>query len=894
MKKRGFFFSTDALLALFLVVLGIYLVSTMYINDTPGDNVSFASEDAMSVLSSTKVKDLNNSYVNKLANNGTIDNNSNIVEGIGALWAKGKTDMARKLAKNVTASLVPEGHGVSFVINDDVLYTNNLTKGEELASYKSLVTGYGEDKPLNGTSARVYLSSIGEHKREAFTYFGGYIGQGNVTHSIELPTDFSGENFIDASIKAEIPGDFHLFINNISCGGLYDGSEGEVQEWDLDSCSSSFQPGGNRVKFVFDSELNQSYISGGFINVQFYTDTIKDSDTNITRYNFPEIEGLINIYDSLSAQGLITNININVTFYNEYDTFLTIGNETIFYAPGKNKTQNIQLDKDVMYPPTQVPLRMGVTNLSNVTVVKDGKPSDSVLVTDVSGSMDTCGIESEEEVTYCSYEYQYWYWWLYTECEYPGSCNANECNESTTDTRNHDVYTTNETVCKATFLEIAKNASNGFVDYVLDDSLEHRIGLVDYSDNADSYMDLTNAREVLHNEIDDYEADGNTCTCCAINRGRMLVEDSDNHRFIVLLSDGEPNLGCADTDTTDGSTAYDAEQTAYDAADRVCNENITLFTVGFGDQMSDEGREIMKNLACNESDYYNATDVEDLSRIYEQISQEILLQANYSAQTLDVVGNYTTTEIYEDSYVEMEYIPYSEEKDYGTVPMDFVVSDFGDSPDNCDAQVFIPENIDVEDAYVASFSGNLWNKKLSVNDEYVYNLDKYNANYSTLGDPFQLQVPAKKLEEGQINNFSLNVGDEVNNTNCSKNNSFIYTGKVDILNASAPYSEVLPKADGCTWHVENYKRETTNLTVPSDYGGGNHCYYTNSSHGSAYYNQNDSYDVATYNLLAHLDSNNNGRVFIDLKEDDLSINVKTIEHIPYLWGPAVAEVRIWK
>lgn len=174
-------------------------------------------------------------------------------------------------------------------------------------------------------------------------------------------------------------------------------------------------------------------------------------------------------------------------------------------------------------------------------------------------------------------------------------------------------------------------------------------------------------------------------------------------------------------------------------------------------------------------------------------------------------------------------------------------------------------------------------------------MTEFSGDFSRLGDPHIINVPPNIIEEGEKNHFELEVGSSPSNTtNCSEDNSIIYKGMIDLLNASSPYSDVLPEAEGCTWQIENYKEEITTLKVPADYDDEQECYHTSSSYGPDYYNQDDSYDVAMYDLLDYMDYNNNGRVFMDFEEDDLSINIKTIDHIPYLWGPAVAEVRVWR
>jgi hypothetical protein len=895
-KKKGIYFSIDAILALFILVITITSLSIIYYNEKPKEQLNYYSKDIINYFSTTKISELNNTYIDILISNQTITNiNSTIIEEVLRLWATNNKNIATNIIKNLTNKIILDEYNIAFVIDNEIVYLiNNSVTPKEISTHKSLITGIEESKAITGTSIRIFFSKTGDYTTKDYVYFGGFTGQGNISHNIYLPSDFTEDKLIHAQIKAEIPGDFYIFINNNLCGGLNLGESKIINIWDLNSCKSFFTPNKNTIKINFISTLNESYISGGYIKTEYNTETIKE-DLNSTKkkYEFPAIKGLINLYDSLSAQGVITKWKLNVTFYNEYDTFLTLGNETIFYAPGKNETQNIVLNQNVMYPPTQIPLRMGVTNLSNVTVITEGKVSDSILVTDVSGSMNTCGIEEYEDVTYCRYEYRWWLLWFWTECEYTGSCSSNECGGGTT-TRNHQVFTRNETVCKATFMDIAKNASKSFVNFVLDESLEHKIGLVDYSTNANSYLDLTNVRSVLHNEIDNYNANGWTCTCCGLNRARSMVSSSDNHKFIILMSDGDPNYMCTTTDDTTGSSTdfTNAANSAKASAQRICNENITIFSIGFGDLMSEQGKDLMKELTCNnESHYYDATNVEDLALIYEQISQEILLKANYSSQTINVVGNFSLTEIFDGSYFELEYIPYLTEDTYGTIPITFESDNF----DSCNAQIFIPDKLEIKDAFITSFSGNMWTKKLKVNNDFIYDLDIYNTDYSVLGDPFQIQIPSAYIVSNALNNFTLEVGDNpLNNSNCSKNNSLIYTGLFNLLNASIPYSSVLPNAIGCTWKIEHESGKIMSLKIPEDYSGSKICDYNSSSFSINNIDQEDSYDMAMYYFLSYIDYDNNGKIFIDFDDSELLISSKLIRDIPYLWGPSIFEVRIWK
>ena len=79
------------------------------------------------------------------------------------------------------------------------------------------------------------------------------------------------------------------------------------------------------------------------------------------------------------------------------------------------------------------------------------------------------------------------------------------------------------------------------------------------------------------------------------------------------------------------------------------------------------------------------------------------------------------------------------------------------------------------------------------------------------------------------------------------------------------------------------------FTVPSDYIGTRVCEYR-----TAAYNLNNALDVVMYDLLSNFDIDSDGFVDISISEEDLEVEAQTIEEIPFLWGPALIEVRIWR
>lgn len=884
-RKKGVYYSTDALLAgLLLVGVAATLLSVSYYEPNVEEK-TFITQDLLNILGTLRVSTINHSFVlNEIATGNITDENNTVLEQIGEYWALNQTAKATELFEIVTNGSLPPSLNIRFGIGDDELFLQNNSEITNLVVSRRMISGIAKGAPITGSSSSAYLKKVRNKKNNAFAYFGGFYGQGNVTVTLSLPADFQSSRLLLAELKLQTPGTFNVYINGNNCNGPYTGNGTYVDVWDISACNTSFQAENNSIDFVFTSDLGSSYIAGGFLKVTYTTDTVKQPEqSGFKRYHLPDIEGFINLYDAFAAQGVINNWTLNMTFYNEYDTFVTIGNETIFVAPGDNQTQNVVYSRyNQSLPPTAIPLRIGTTNLSNITIVKEGLPADSFLVTDVSGSMTDCGEYGTTE--YCNYWYKgdwWWWWWSSARCLDTGSCTGDACSVGASSTTGHYI----DYNCLASLMDLAKEADHLFVDIIFNDSLLHSIGLVDYSSNANPATDLTNVNGTLHNEIDTYSAGGGTCTCCGINRARTLLNTSPNNKFMIVLSDGEPTLHCdgSITETSGTSGSAQGRTDAIASGQAACDQNITVYTIGFGESMSVQGHDVMRQIACNDSLYFNATNVTQLAQIYENISNQVLVAANYSSQTINVIGNFSTAELY-DSFIDLYYEPVLPPDLQGRLSLTFESDQFS----SCDETIALPEGVIIEDAFVTSFSGMHWTKDLEVNGATIFNLSAYDDDFALLGDPFIVQIPSVLLTPGANNDISLSVGDSpANVTSCSENNSLIYTV---LINASTPRSQAMEVNEGCNWTVQSETDKFFTLYIPSTYTGANTCSYTNSSIN---YNALDAYDSAVYHLLRQLDPDDNGKVLVDLTEADLEITITLVSGIPYLWGPTIAHAQVW-
>ena len=347
---------------------------------------------------------------------------------------------------------------------------------------------------------------------------------------------------------------------------------------------------------------------------------------------------------------------------------------------------------------------------------------------------------------------------------------------------------------------------------------------------------------------------------------------------MMVMSDGVANRECAAQQGT-GSSTQDAIEAACDARK---NYGITVYSVGYSDA-ADEGT-LQAIADCGRGIFKKSNNTRELQEFYQDVASTIVSASRHS-QTIEIEGegNIAASILYADSYIEMNYAPVVAPPQFAEISLKIEEKNFP----TCNFTTYIPSDIRVTDARLTSYSSEHWTDVLKVNFNQVYNLSTYSEDYTPLGDPFIINIPVSNLVSGD-NVFFVSTGDSSSNTtSCSQNNTFIYTGQ---FTAAVSYNDVLEKAVGCSWTVESEDGTTTLIEVPIYYSGTKDCYYTSTQID---YDQNDTYDDAMFNLLDNLDFDDNGKIFVNIEENDLVIGAIAIGKIPYPWGPAITEVRVW-
>lgn len=494
-KKRGVYFTIDAILAAGILITAIVLISKTYVSEPSKEQAAFISEDTISVFTNLKISEIDNDYVKSLIEVGTIENtNKTLLEQIGELWAEDNMALAQSLAKNITENLIPKRFGVGIYIDGEEIYSRSKPIGRSLISSRKIISGIEKEKPTSGFVSKVVLSGIKSKVTSSYAYFGGLEGEGNLTKRLMLSDNVI---FINGSyIEVSAGGDFNLYINGIFSGKYNKTSSNDkkADNWNLSNTYfANFRPGENNITINFAN--GSSYIAGGFISVTYETSSTNDTQTfDYERNWLPGIDGAINLYSSFYAPPNLTNMSIFLHFLSQYQTYFTIGNKTIFESNGSIYDQEIFLDDatlsalldyDLLEEKT-IPIRMGFREADYSFESK----LSAVLITDRTGTMNNCDVDAT-----CS----------------PGLCDSSS-------------------PCHEKRIEAARESDKAFIDTILS-SKNNEVGLASfgrYSNPSCDFHDMSNDNVSLKTRVDDYNDEwcSGTCLSCGVfSATQLLIED---------------------------------------------------------------------------------------------------------------------------------------------------------------------------------------------------------------------------------------------------------------------------------------------------------------------------------------------------------------------------------
>lgn len=402
MKKKAVYFTIDAIIGVTIILFSLALISTFSVTQREEANVQFLSSDLVKVFTHLKVNDLNNNFTKTLIANGSITRlNNSVFEQLGEFWAEGNDDIAQQFIANISDELIADVFGFSILLDGEVMYTNNKQLNNLLISSRKIISGIAKDRPVEGFTSRAFLKSIKEKKFTTYAYYGGFVGQGNITVFIDdIP---SGVSILDMELELDAGSLFNFFVNGNPCLGPYTPSGGTMtaDKWNITSCQGSLALGSqNNFTVEFPGAIVNSFIGGGFVKVTYLTDQfIPFNGDNTSTTWLPEIRGIINLFSSFYVPGTLDDLEVYLHYFaistNATNTlFISIANQTVARFPNSTGEGNVTLTNINLTPllnyaqlgEKTVPIRIGFENVSFFSIFEGN--ADVGLITDVSGSMD--------------------------------------------------------------------------------------------------------------------------------------------------------------------------------------------------------------------------------------------------------------------------------------------------------------------------------------------------------------------------------------------------------------------------------------------------------------------------------------------------------------------------
>jgi len=173
LKKRGYFFILDAVLGLFVLVIGVFLVTSSYFAAPNPTQVGILSEDLLNFLSTKKIKELNNQYAGiggTLWKQGDITEPDNsLLQQIGEFYATNNLDIAEKFVQNVSKDVMPPQYLYEVWIEGMPIYPKSPSQAhlDSKSNTRLLLTS---KKITFGVLNRTTSDIWGPYKAEVFVW----------------------------------------------------------------------------------------------------------------------------------------------------------------------------------------------------------------------------------------------------------------------------------------------------------------------------------------------------------------------------------------------------------------------------------------------------------------------------------------------------------------------------------------------------------------------------------------------------------------------------------------------------------------------------------------------------------------------------------------------------
>ena len=242
---KGFFFTTDALIAITLLSVAFGVVvsidSTTILGKSNYEQMHYITEDAMQIFTKLKLSDINETVIDDVIANTNITQDDiikNLPDIIGLLWAYNETDYAEKIIMDVLSSpgdLIPKEYDYALSVDETdsktLIYstTGNDPSDEPTLNYLTsasrIISGYKENTAPFGFVSRAWASKVSKNASKVieFNPEGGSYDPGGVAY-IKKKFYLNATEIYNATMHISI----HRGTSAINSNALYVDASGDV------------------------------------------------------------------------------------------------------------------------------------------------------------------------------------------------------------------------------------------------------------------------------------------------------------------------------------------------------------------------------------------------------------------------------------------------------------------------------------------------------------------------------------------------------------------------------------------------------------------------------------------------------------------------------------------
>ncbi|HDP74200.1 MAG TPA: hypothetical protein ENN46_04590, partial [Candidatus Woesearchaeota archaeon] len=263
-KKKGFYFTLDAILAALILISFFIFTSSIWISQrTTPSRSSLLSFDILTALDNVYVSESSNPLVQQLISEGKITRLQNtLLEQVIEFWALGESDLSRELFINVTYPFLDHDN-YRLSIGDAVILDSIPSEHFSITGSSRILSGITENRSKFGYMARAIATKMA--KNTTLIIKGDAISSsvtrnprrnnGNIvyiTYEFDIPensTIYEAEWFVQAELMGEFTHKFWAYVNGVRIPGSISTDPSGSKYFDI---TDDVVEGKNNVTIAFE------------------------------------------------------------------------------------------------------------------------------------------------------------------------------------------------------------------------------------------------------------------------------------------------------------------------------------------------------------------------------------------------------------------------------------------------------------------------------------------------------------------------------------------------------------------------------------------------------------------------------------------------------------------